>query len=142
MRTLNAQEMFDIAVGGVLRQGGPGVIKNGTRCRLRGDDGTKCAFGHMIPDEHYEEWMAGFGVQTVVDKLIQADKIDLSAGVMQNSTGRRLIHELMYAHDFFADDMLGGPPPADYLAKFAGRARAIADWFRLSPAILDQLQPA
>lgn len=39
----------------------------GTSCRYRGDNGTMCAVGCLIPDELYHPHMEGSGVTRIVD---------------------------------------------------------------------------
>jgi hypothetical protein len=54
-----AQEIFDIAVSGVINQGRPSLSDSGS-CSYRGTDGTKCAAGFLIPDDVYKPSMEGF----------------------------------------------------------------------------------
>lgn len=47
------QEVFNKAVMGVIEQGGPAIKMNtvGSKsCAYRGNDGAKCAVGHILPD--------------------------------------------------------------------------------------------
>lgn len=48
------QETFDIAVTGVLGQGGQSIHEEG-HCVYRNEKGRKCAAGHLIPDDRYDE---------------------------------------------------------------------------------------
>ena len=52
---MTKQETFDIAVRGVILQGGPSVrnTESGRRCVYRGPNGRKCGVGHLISDEYY-----------------------------------------------------------------------------------------
>ena len=53
---MNAQQIFDTAVKGVLDQGCASVNEQ-VACVLRGENDAKCAIGCLIPDEAYEESM-------------------------------------------------------------------------------------
>ncbi len=50
---MDAQQIFDTAVKGVLDQGCASTNEY-KACVLRGENDTKCAVGHLIPDEAYE----------------------------------------------------------------------------------------
>lgn len=53
---MNAQEIFDTAAIGVIRQGKPSLSNMGN-CAYRGKDGTKCAAGFLLSDEVYDPSM-------------------------------------------------------------------------------------
>lgn len=61
MINMTKQEMFDQAVGGLIKQGRRAHNKYGD-CKYRTDDGLKCAFGMLIPDEIYNPKMEGWSV--------------------------------------------------------------------------------
>lgn len=64
------QKLFDRAVGGVLKQGTSSLKINqygGSICMYRGDNGTKCAIGHLIPDSKYDEKMENNGIERLLD---------------------------------------------------------------------------
>lgn len=48
-----AQELFNKAYLGVIKQGKPSRSDNGY-CVFRGKDNCKCAVGHLIPDNKYK----------------------------------------------------------------------------------------
>lgn len=47
------QEAFDIALNGILQQGGPSLDKENVNCMYRSHQGRKCAIGWLIPDDKY-----------------------------------------------------------------------------------------
>lgn len=49
---VEAQEVFDFAVGKLIEQGGPATEDE--VCVYRAANGNKCAFGHLIPDSLYK----------------------------------------------------------------------------------------
>ena len=58
------QETFDFVVGKIREQGCPSMKEGSISCLYRGPNGTKCAAGHVIPDEKYD---SGFEGCTVID---------------------------------------------------------------------------
>lgn len=58
---MSRQEIFDKVWAGLKAQGFERSVVN-DRCRYRGPNGTKCAAGHLIPDEEYVTKMEGGGV--------------------------------------------------------------------------------
>lgn len=53
---MTLQEIFDKSVGGVIAQGGPGVMwcDEGSTCVYLADDGKKCAAGQLLSSEALE----------------------------------------------------------------------------------------
>ena len=56
MRT--AQELFNEVVSHLRKQKKQSLSQHGY-CMYRGEDGLKCAIGHLIPDERYHNDMEG-----------------------------------------------------------------------------------
>lgn len=48
---MSNQTAFDIAVKGILGQGGLSMSMDGETCVYRGDDDRKCAIGHLLSDD-------------------------------------------------------------------------------------------
>lgn len=67
---MNKQEIFDKVYTELFKQGVPSVDPYGT-CLYRGPNGTKCAVGHLIPDELYDEKMNKLGVDSLPDSVLQ-----------------------------------------------------------------------
>jgi len=145
--TPTAQEVFDTAVGGVLKQGRPSVSPDSDwACRYRGADGTKCSFGHLIPDDGYarlatrlrdpESW----SMPQLVASLADMQVIDLLPHVDLAGRGPSLLSELIRAHD---DAVMSerGNQPEPFLAVFRKHARDVAQRYGLSTAVLDQPAP-
>ena len=75
---MTPQEVFDTVVAALVKQGRKSLAENGDPsiskdCRYRGDDGLKCAIGHLIPDDEYAEWMEGMGTTTLLLELESRD---------------------------------------------------------------------
>ena len=59
---LTQQEIFNKAYAGLKAQGFNRAVRDTgplAICQYRGEDGLKCAIGHLIPDEKYEEGLEG-----------------------------------------------------------------------------------
>lgn len=90
------QTVFDRALL-ALRKQGIASLSAGETCALRGQAGTKCAIGHLIPDDAYYEALehvSGVGVVTGID---QALANTLEADVAKASVN--LLADLQLAHD-------------------------------------------
>lgn len=57
------QEVFDLILEGVRKQGGLSV--NGTMCAYRSNEGKRCAIGLLIPDDRYVPDMEGSTYSTM-----------------------------------------------------------------------------
>ena len=71
---MNRQEALNIAARGILEQGAYSLNKARTSCMYRGENGTKCAVGHLIPDDDYDPLMEGkaasdYKILDVIDVL-------------------------------------------------------------------------
>lgn len=124
---MNMQEIFDKAVGGVVAQGGPssGVTEELTAvclCLYRGDNGRKCAVGHLIDDSAYSSELEG---QNVSDEKVR--------WAVENSVGRELsrrevemLVDLQAAHDQgYGEDF------PEYIPGFLYSVERIADDYNL-----------
>lgn len=91
---VEAQEIFDFAVGKVIEQGAPAT--GGVRgfCMYRTEDGNKCAFGHLIPDSLYRTSFEG-AIATHV--LVECYNPRLAASLARHA---ELIGSLQRAHDY------------------------------------------
>lgn len=107
--TCTAREIYDYVRAHLLRQGvrSAGLDRDGNEaCRYRGDNGTSCAVGCLIPDEMYRPEME----YLPVGELVVHDHVPASW-----STHVDLLSRLQTIHDL--DD------PADWSAKLDALAR-------------------
>jgi len=65
-------------------------------CRYRGPNGTKCAVGHLIADEHYNSSFEG---KIVVSSREIIKAIEKSIGAKLNSHHIKVLKFLQKAHD-------------------------------------------
>jgi hypothetical protein len=68
---MEAQEIFDTVAKHLFTQGRQ-ALKQGSEssCAYRGEGGTKCAVGVLIPDQLYLKSMEGTAIHGLLDKLI------------------------------------------------------------------------
>lgn len=77
---MTKQEVFDKAVGGLLTQGCQS-LKGGNKneCMYRGDNGTKCAVGHLIDDDNYRPNVEGHNIYAKeVQVALLASRVDIT----------------------------------------------------------------
>lgn len=64
------QALFDRAVKGLASQGfEPSFLPGGDTCAYRGEDGKRCAVGHLMPDEAYRPEMEGRNIRDLVEDM-------------------------------------------------------------------------
>jgi len=113
---MTKQEIFDTAVIGVLKQGGPSLDVKG-KCAYRGEDGMKCAVGFLISDKD----------GAFYDSLDDSDVcslVDLGY-LMELDEHKSILAVLQATHDF-------PRLPEFFVEGFLARAREIANQFGLS----------
>jgi len=114
---VEAQEVFDYSVSKVIEQGVKALgMKN--QCAYRGENGTKCAFGHLIPDALYKRGMEGINATALlVDAPIY--RVNNARGLLPSLKGHvDLLHALQTAHDNIS--------ATDFVPNFRRRAEAVA----------------
>ena len=114
---VEAQEVFDFAVGKVIEQGVQARDKE-YQCVYRGMNGTKCSFGHVIPDALYKKSMERSSAFALLGACPYYSPPDIKA--LQPSLGRHvdLIYSLQQAHD--------NVHAGDFVPNFRRRAEAVA----------------
>lgn len=122
---VEAQEVFDFAVGKIIKQGHPAVV--GGHCRYRTPKGNVCAFGALIPKSIYRK---RFEDGTAAAILVEGvDKSKYSAELAGSlEAHHKLITELQKAHDYVATFMEG----EDFVTNFRHRAEAVAKSYGLT----------
>lgn len=108
---MTLQEIFDVAVTGLLKQGKKSMQTTGA-CAYRGVEGCKCAVGFLIKDEFYDRIM---DVDTMSVRTTTVEAALVNSGVLEGcnvhgfealdeAQGRevmrlRLLGDLQYVHD-------------------------------------------
>ena len=130
---MTSQEIFDTVLDH-LREQGKASVGRSNECRYRGEDGTSCAVGCLLPDELYHPLIEG----VAVEQLLGADSLPSSykshaheiLPIMARIEGHlgaehlKLLKELQDAHDMSLS--LKGLPA------WENEMRQIARWFDLA----------
>jgi len=82
------QEIFTFVLESLKAQGGRSVDDHG-HCRLRGEGGTKCAVGFLIPNQEYDP-------DFDTDDFLDSKKYDEFPEICENDS---LMHCLVSLHD-------------------------------------------
>lgn len=93
---MDKQEIFDTVVLALKKQGKPSVDSGA--CVYRATDGSKCAAGHLLPDEYYDSDMEAKDWVDVVNKFGN----DLPKFLVEE---KYIISSLQKAHDTWAKDL-------------------------------------
>ena len=93
------------------------------RCAYRGDGGSKCAVGHILPDEVYNEVFEGEGVGWVITDLKRASKPETVAVYERLSKHLTLFRTLQSWHDNVLEIDASFKTPKECLGKLAHRLR-------------------
>ena len=132
---MNMQEIFDKVAQHLLTQPRSTKIVNGyPKCMYRGDNGTKCAAGCLIPDDEYKSWMEGSGIYGIYHKIPSLAKI---SGVTLS-----MIMDLQSIHDTgtFTDTTII-PQDRKYLdeEKTRQQLKKLAEKYGISANILNTI---
>ena len=113
---VEAQEVFDFAVGKVIEQGAPATNVDG-HCVYRTGNGNKCAFGHLIPDSLYKRSFENVTSAGIINSKTKTPQYSpaLAASLECHVD---LIYSLQQAHDNIHAD--------DFVPNFRHRAEAVA----------------
>lgn len=107
---MQAQEVFDTAVSGIIKQGRQSYSDTDNQwiesCLYRGPNGTKCAAGFLIPDEVYTPFLEGHNWGEISHKFPNLDK------------HKHLIESLQIIHDEQTSE--------DFLTRFKRQAKNLA----------------
>lgn len=99
MNTLSSQEIFDKVATHLLTQGKRALLPSGD-CAYRGQDGSKCAIGCLIPDDLYEGTFKQY--EGKVWCVIPDDEL-LKIGI-EKDKNYRLLTQLQSVHDNLYED--------------------------------------
>ena len=114
------QQLFDLAVAGVLQQGKPAITELGS-CRYRAPDGSKCAIGQLIPDEKYRKSFEDMSL----------DGVALTALGIEDRNTVIMLGDLQQAHDDAAQW------PETFLTEFRFNVLGVASNHNLNTEVLD-----
>jgi hypothetical protein len=103
------QELFEKAINGLLQQGTVSYIQ-GTGCMYRGLNGTKCAVGHLIPDELYDPEIETltFNTYAASSDSMQSGKDKMFSIIKQMGLNKKTIDFLSDLQQSLHDDYANG----------------------------------
>lgn len=154
---MDKQEIFDKVAAGIIAQGGPSLKIRPARlgepieCRYRGENGRKCAAGHLIPDADYRVSFEGLRFESLFYETARHRAIsgvpisDEFQALFTDPNAQELIQHLQTAHDWPPEGFqywLGKDPvdcDKDFLAGWRERMATLAKDHGLSPAVLERL---
>ena len=115
---VEAQEVFDFAVGKVIEQGDPAISEEG--CVYRDHLGQKCAFGHLIPDSLYKHSFENVTADGIISSMAKNPQYSpaLAASLECHAS---LITDIQRSHDNNADY-----EGDNFVTKFRHHAEAVA----------------
>lgn len=120
LHQFTTQQVFDYAVEKVKQQGQPSIIAG--KCRYRGNNGVKCAAGHLMGDDEYKECFEGCEWSALNDNRDVPD-VHLN-----------LICSLQNAHDSIGC-CIGGRGKRPFREEWAEETRKVAELYNLNAAI-------
>jgi hypothetical protein len=127
---MTAQEIFDRVATHLLKQGRKSISARmdddgGILCAYRGADGTRCAVGCLIPDEHYDAGIEDYRVfaEPVANALMAAGVVK-EVSLRHHDDRFRLLGELQWLHDQRS------------VEEWPDALRAVSTNYGLSPAVL------
>jgi len=94
---MNKQEIFNKVWNGFKNQNWERSIDEENGCAYRGRCGTKCAVGHLIPDEEYRSLMEGNTFWGLIEAGIFSENLEKEFKDEMN-----FISNLQTIHDFEA----------------------------------------
>lgn len=140
------QELFDISVGGVIRQGGPSA-GGGTCFYKQKDNGRKCAVGHCILPKKYKMSLEGKslfvpaavpGAAAHIYKSVAKD-FEQVLGIEFNSPEWLVLKKLQAAHDDLVLNVNEPPTDEAFIKSFKIKAIEIAAEFGLDDRVIDDV---
>jgi hypothetical protein len=126
-----SQTIFDRAARHLLSQGRRGAnlfVHEGATYgepRFHAKDGTKCAVGALISEEHYDPWIEGCQANK---ENIRA-RVALSLGLELDEVDGELLKTLQHVHDM------------SYPEGWHARLRVVAALFGLEATVLEEVTP-
>lgn len=125
--TAPEQEIFDFVLAKIREQGRPSYSPEGGTCYYRGPDGTKCAVGHLIPDEIYSSFMEGMNPWALRHDFVRAAPKSVTA--VPRAGWTTFLGGLQLAHDSAAKAQEDGE---DFLETFEKNMKHLAEDMELT----------
>lgn len=123
---MDKQKIFDRVYRAIVQQGRPSLDKH-SLIAYRGDNGDKCAIGHLLPDNVYNPYMENLNVSAIMgteDPDVEGVRNYLKANVGERS----FLQDLQNAHDkaarVYVD--LGAKRPSLFMSIFYANMKKVA----------------
>lgn len=94
------QQMFNIAVEGIIKQGKASMDEMNRRCKYRGIDNCKCAVGHLIPDNLYDPSMEGQTVSLIIEENIHIEFLRSLQSCHDHTAGYKKEDNYLFLKEF------------------------------------------
>lgn len=127
---MDRQAVFNKVYAAVTAQGGPSINANGC-CSYRGENGRKCALGHLIPDALYTTDMEGNGARALMREF---PALARELGYEQQHAAKcdgNFLQALQWAHDTAAD-AADADPDTTFLDAYTGHMEGYASDYGLT----------
>lgn len=123
------QEIFDTVYEGLKAQGCGSA--NSAGCAYKGENGTKCAVGWLIPDEVYTEDIESTGIRCQRDRASRSPtEIEtLMCDLGYTSSQLDLLSALQTAHDCATEDEWAYAGKSTFIQEFLKHAIRVASNF-------------
>jgi len=122
--TIEKQATFDFVVGKIREQGCASVKPDSNSCLYRGPNGTKCAAGHVIPDEKYDPCFEGCTVPVSLADWDSGNTKKLYEVLKETGHDLNLLRSLQRAHDSISMEY-------NFLAGFEKNVQHVAEFHEL-----------
>jgi hypothetical protein len=129
---MDKQAIFDKVTTHLLEQGRPAMNEHG--CAYRGEDGTKCAIGCLIPDDLYMPAFEEKSVNLILRKFDVDKKLSAALGITPynpndpyNQSDLKFLERLQLAHDAAQEES----SPAAIKSIWSSRFKIIAEDYGL-----------
>lgn len=125
---MNNQDAFDTTLTNLMNQGICSMTPYHC-CRYRGPNGTKCAVGHLIPDDLYSKDIEGMGAISLCGRPLYKSFF--------NGVNTNLLRAMQIAHDTLA---ISGGAPTQWRNSFWSSMKDVAKKWSLNQTVLNQMK--
>ena len=137
---MTPQELFNTICSAVIEQGKPAIYPTLTQhhsdgsaktvfCLYRAPDGSKCAAGHVIPDDRYDPSFENKPISMISNKALPKEINDTPDLYI-------IIYQLQVAHDDAARESLHLYEPKDFITQFKTYAFNVAADMNLDATVV------
>jgi hypothetical protein len=136
---MTRQEVFDTVAVALLKQGKPSMTLSGT-CLYRAADGSKCAAGHLIPDNEYNDTMERHRASDINSPTLLAIMDDVGPDFMDHIQSAHDGGQMMAGNHDLPEHLVFANPAYEgtaWLSNWKARMRLLAAHYNLDDKVLD-----